>query len=259
MLAAGDRRVTRGPATARPGASGAGRARSGNRLLDMLSDADAEYLLPFVEELTVDAGTILYEPGDDMTHASFPCEGTVVSMLTVLRDGRTVEAASVGAEGALGVIISAGEKPAFTRGHVQAPGRVLRLEAARHASVTLRDLIARYADCLLAQVLQAVACNALHSVEARTSRWLLTMQDRTRQSELAVTQEHLAEVLGVRRTTVTRIFAELEATGAIRHTRGKVEVLSRPRLERGTCECFRAVRDHFDRVAPGLYPRFQGH
>lgn len=240
------------------------RPSCGNRLLDAATDADFRTLEPHLEVVQLTSGQVVFEPGDDVTHACFPCDGTAISFIVVLADGRTAEAATVGCEGAIGVIISAGEKPAFARAVAQAPGRAYRLEAARleaarHASVSLRDLLARYADCLLAQMLQSVACNALHPVEARASRWLLTLQDRTDTAQLPVTQEHLAERLGVRRTTITRVVAELEAGGAIRHSRGRVEVTSRPRLERNSCECYRSIRDHFDRVAPGLYPRFQAH
>jgi CRP-like cAMP-binding protein len=176
-----------------------------------------------------------------------------------MADGRAAEAALIGCEGAAGVIISAGDKPAFARAQVQVPGSALRLDAARLeeaklASPAVRDIVSRYADALLAQVLQSVACNGLHPVEARTCRWLLTMQDRAGSPELPLTQEHLAEQLGVRRTTVTRVVGELEAAGAIRHSRGKVLVANRQRLRRAACECYQAVRDHFARVAPGLYP-----
>ena len=240
-------------------ACGPGNGRCGNRLLDALPPEAFALVEPGLERVALLPEQVLAEPGDDVTHAHFPCEGTAISLITVMSDGRAAEAALIGCEGAAGVIISAGSKPAFARSQVQVPGRALRLEASRLeeaklVSPVLRDLINRYADSLLAQVLQSVACNALHPVEARTCRWLLTMQDRANSPELPLTQEHLAELLGVRRTTVTRVMAELQTAGAIRHSRGKVLVTNRGRLKHASCECYQAVRDHFSRVAPGLYP-----
>lgn len=244
---------------ARAVAVGPNTGSCGNRLLDALPPEAFALVEPYLERVPLAAGRVLAEPGDDVTHAHFPCEGTAIALVTVMADGRAAEAALIGCEGAAGVIISAGDKPAFARAQVQVPGSALRLEAARLeeaklASPVVRDIISRYADALLAQVLQSVACNGLHPVEARTCRWLLTMQDRAGSPELPLTQEHLAEQLGVRRTTVTRVMAELQAAGAIRHSRGKVVVVNRSRLERASCECYQAVRDHFSRVAPGLYP-----
>lgn len=231
----------------------------GNRLLDALPVADFARIEPYLERVALPAGRVLFEPGDDVTHAHFPCSGTAISLVTVLADGRSVETAVTGCEGAVGVMISTGHKPAFARAVVLAPGSVLRLEAARVeelklASPVARDLISRFADSLLAQVLQSVACNALHPVGARACRWLLNLQDRAGTPALPMTQERLAELLGVRRTTVTRVIADLQMAGIIRHSRGQVQVTSRMRLERASCECYQAVRDHFARVAPGLYP-----
>jgi CRP-like cAMP-binding protein len=247
------------PGTARAVAGGPNTGGCGNRLLDALPPEAFALLEAHLERVALPAGRVLAEPGDDVTHAHFPCEGAAISLVTVMSDGRAAEAALIGCEGAAGVIISAGDKPAFARAQVQVPGSALRLEAARLeeaklASPAVRDIISRYADSLLAQVLQSVACNALHPVEARACRWLLTMQDRTGSAALPLTQEHLAEQLGVRRTTVTRVMAELQAAGIIRHSRGKVLVTNRPQLKRASCECYQAVRDHFTRVAPGLYP-----
>jgi CRP-like cAMP-binding protein len=231
----------------------------GNRLLDALPPEAFALLEPHLERVTLSAGQVLFEPGDEVTYAHFPCGGAAVALVTVLSDGRAAEAAVVGCEGALGVVISAGDKPAFARGVVHIPGHALRLDAARLeaaklASLPVRDLVSRYADALLAQMQQSVACNALHPVEARACRWLLTLQDRAGTPELPLTHEHLAEQLGVRRTTVTQVMAELAAAGIIERSRGKVVVTNRARLKRAACECYQAVRDHFDRVVPGLYP-----
>lgn len=205
------------------------------------------------------ARRVLFEPGDELSHAFFPGDGAVVSLVAVMADGRVAEAAVVGCEGATGAQVSAGRKPASTRGVMQVGGPALRIESARLeeaklASPTLRDLLARFADALLAQVLQSVACTALHGVEARACRWLLAIQDRIGSDTLPVTQERLAELLGVQRTTVTRVMADLAATGAIDPRRGRIVISNRTRLQAGACECQEAVRRHFACVAPGLYP-----
>lgn len=253
----GDRahRLTLRPAAV-PGSAGG----CGNRLLDLLLRSDRESMLEAsLDRINLPFGRVLFEPGDNVTHALFPCEGTVLTMLTVMSDGTVVEAASVGCEGALGTIVSEGHKPAFCRATVQVPGPVIRIEASRlrAAKVRLpgvRDGLARYNEALLAQMAQSVACSALHSAEARTCRWLLTLHDRVGAESVPVTQEGLAEMLGVRRTTVTRLLSGLGTERLIERRRGRVFIADRPGLERKACECYRAVRHHFERIAPGLYP-----
>jgi CRP-like cAMP-binding protein len=231
----------------------------GNRLLAALPSAELETLLPHLDRVMLPMRQVLFEPGDDVTHAHFPADGTVVSLVCVMEDGRAAEAAMVGCEGAVGALISAGHKPASTRGVTQAAGMALRIESARleeakQASPKLRDLLNRFSDSLLAQVLQSVACNALHGADVRACRWLLSLQDRTGIDELPVTQEHMAELLGVQRTTVTRVIADLAAIGAVEPRRGRILITSRAKLKAAACECHAVVRRHFDCVAPGLYP-----
>lgn len=139
------------------------------------------------------------------------------------------------------------------------PGTALRVEAgrldeAKDRSKTLRELIARYADALLAQVLQSVACNALHTIEQRYARWLLMTQDRVGTSELALTQEFLSEMLGVQRTTVTAAARTLQDKGVIQYRRGRIAIIDRPRLERVACECHEVVGRHYERVMPAWKP-----
>lgn len=234
------------------------RARA-NRLLGALPPSDLDMLAAHFEYVQLPARRVLFEPGDDVTHAHFPLDGTVVSLVAVMEDGRVAEAAVIGCEGAAGALISAGHKPASTRAVLQVGGGALRIESSRLEeakllSPALRDLLNRFSDALLAQVLQSVACNALHAVEARACRWLLAIHDRTGTDELPVTQEHLAELLGVQRTTVTRVIADLAATGAVDHRRGRILIADRKRLLGAVCECHRAVQRHFEAVAPGLYP-----
>jgi CRP-like cAMP-binding protein len=231
-----------------------------NRLLASLQPRDRALLDPHLENATLYQGEVLFEPGDDVTRTYFPCASTMVSLVVVMQTGRAAEAATVGREGAIGGIVSSGYKPAFARAEVQIPGPALRIETARleeskERSATLRDLFSRYADALLAQIVQSVACNALHPLEARCCRWLLTTQDRVNSAEIPLTQEAMAEMLGVQRTTVTSVARALRARGLIRYARGQIVVLDRARLEEAACECHAAVKQHFDRVLPEIKPQ----
>jgi CRP-like cAMP-binding protein len=165
----------------------------------------------------------------------------------------------IGQEGAVGGIISEGNKPAFARGIVQIAGPVLQLSAdkldsAKQRSPTLRDHFARYADCLLAQVLQSVACNAVHEFDARLARWLLTTHDRVGHPDLLVTQDFIAQMLGVRRSYTTRVVGALEKAQAITRSRGRITVEDRRILETKACECYGYLRRHYERLLPGVYP-----
>jgi len=229
--------------------------RRANRLLAALSLRDFEVLAPHLERVDLPRGKVLFEPGDDVTTTCFPCHRTMASLLIVTRDGREVEAATIGREGAVGGIVSEGHKPAFGRAVVQVGGEALciptsHLEAAKNGSARFGDLFSRYADALLAQMMQSVACNALHSVEERACRWLLATHDRAGDNLIQLTQQSLADMLGVQRTTVTAVTGALAARGLIRNHRGGVEVVDRRGLERAACECYRAVEDHFATLLP---------
>jgi CRP-like cAMP-binding protein len=230
-----------------------------NSLLAALKPRDRALIASAMDVVTLPAGKVLFEPGQDVTHVHFPRAGTIAALVLNLRDGASAETAMIGHEGAIGGIISEGGKPAFTRGVIQIGGPVLRLNVdilndATHRSASLRDHFARYSDCLLAQVLQSVACNAVHDFDARLARWLLTIQDRTGGDTLRVTQGFISEMLGVQRTYTTRIVGNLAKLGVIRRTRGLVEVVNRTKLEHQACECYGYLRRHFERVLPGVYP-----
>jgi CRP-like cAMP-binding protein len=229
-----------------------------NRLLATLKPRDLKLLSPDLEPVAFKAGDVLFAPGQDVTHVFFPGRDMVAALVLDLREGETTEAAMVGPEGAVGAVISQGEKPAFSRGVVQVGGSGYRLsssvlDAAKQRSPELRDHFARYADCLMAQVLQSTACNSAHELENRLARWLLTLQDRIGRPELHVTQEFIAQMLGVRRSYVTRVIGALEDSGSIRRGRGVITVTDRRKLERQACECYETLRRHFDRVLPGVY------
>jgi CRP-like cAMP-binding protein len=230
-------------------------SRQANRLLAALSARDFALLEPHLEVVAVPRGKVLFEPGDDVNTTYFPCSQTMASLLIVTRDGREVEAATIGREGAIGGIVSEGHKPAYGRAVVQIAGAAYaiatsHLEAAKLGSPRFGDLFSRYADALLAQMMQSVACNALHKTEERCCRWLLATHDRAGDNIIHLTQEALAEMLGVQRTTVTAVTGELQARGLIRTHRGRVEIVDRPGLEKASCECYDAVEAHFTRLLP---------
>jgi CRP-like cAMP-binding protein len=230
-------------------------ARCGNRLLTALSDRDFAVLEPHLEPILLPRGRVLFEPGDEVDITFFPCHRTMVSLLVVTLDGHEVEAATIGREGAVGGIVSEGHKPAFGRAAVQVAGDALaiptaHLELAKTGSTRFGELFSRYADALLAQMMQSVACNALHKVEERCARWLLAAHDRAGDQIIHLTQESLAEMLGVQRTTVSTVTGELAARGLVRTHRGRVEIVDRKGLERASCECYRAVENHFARLLP---------
>ena len=229
----------------------------GSRLLRALNASDREHIRPHLATRVLRRGQILFEPGQDVDTTYFPCLGTMASLLVISSDGREVEAASIGHEGAVGGIVSTGNKPAYGRAVVQIGGpafsiETARLEDAKAHSPAFHNLFSRYADALLAQMMQSVACNALHSVEARCSRWLLSTQDRVQRSPIPLTQEALAEMLGVQRTTVTAVIKTLQKRGLIRYSRGRVEILNRPGIEETACECYSSVETHFDRLLPTM-------
>ncbi|WP_051328508.1 Crp/Fnr family transcriptional regulator [Geminicoccus roseus] len=234
-----------------------------NRLLGAFAPADRKLLLRHAEIVELATGTVLVESGDDVVHTYFPTSGAMAALILVMRDGSIAEAATIGKEGAIGGIVSAGHKPAFARAMVQLPGPCLRietsrLEEAKRASPHLHDLFARYADALLAQVLQSVVCNALHSLDQRCCRWLLTTRDRVGGDALDVTQEFISHMLGVQRTTVTRTLGDLARRGLIEQARGRITILDPRKLEKASCECYRSVRDHFARILPEMAERPPG-
>jgi CRP-like cAMP-binding protein len=229
--------------------------RSANRLLAALSPLDFARIERHLDFVPLERGQVLFDPGNDVTVTHFPAYRTMISMLIVTSDGHEIEAATVGREGAVGGIVSAGAKPAFGRAQVRIAGSAFAvptavLEETKCASPSFGELFSRYADTLIAQMMQSVACNALHSVEERCCRWLLAAHDRAGKEILQLTQENLAEMLGVQRTTVTVVIQGLEAKGVVRRQRGRVEIIDRQALERCACECYRAVEDHFGTMLP---------
>jgi CRP-like cAMP-binding protein len=228
----------------------------GNRLLSTFP-ADLRSLVDEKGKVVdLDLGASVLRRGVDVDGALFPFGPTMVSLVVDMDDGRSVEVASIGREGAVGGIVSCGHSPAFSRAEVMVAGPAFRVpmaivEEAKSRSGHLRNLFCRYSDYLLAQIMQTVACNSFHPIEARAARWLLTAQDRAG-NRLALTQESLAGLLGVQRTTVNAVARELQDEGLITTRRGIIEVHDREGLERRSCECYDRVESFFgDIVGPG--------
>ncbi|MCW8084666.1 Crp/Fnr family transcriptional regulator [Sabulicella glaciei] len=230
-----------------------------NNLLLTLRPQDRKLLEPSLETVVLSTGTLLFEAGDDVEFVHFPCGPTLASFSVTLENGAPVETALIGREGAMGGIVSQGRLPAYARAVVRMGGPFLRipcmrLEAAKERSAPLRNVFARYADCLLAQVFQSVACNAVHGIEARTAKWLLAALDRTGSPEVELTQEQLAGMLGVGRTYVSRVLRDLRGAGVVATRRGRLVIQDPKALHATSCHCNEALKRHFQEVLSGVYP-----
>ena len=227
-------------------------AFAGNRLLATFSSDARALIEPFGTMVELETGDVLLNRGDEVKAAIFPIGPTMISLAVVLADGRMVEAALIGRRGAVGGIVSCGQAPAFARADVLVGGWAFRLpmealENAKDRSPFVANLFCRFSDYLLALVMQSVACNAFHSITERTVRWLLHAQDRTG-DRIALTQQALADLLGVQRTTVNAVVQSLDQEGLISTGRGVVRVIDRAGLMRRSCECYQRLEDHFDAV-----------
>jgi CRP-like cAMP-binding protein len=229
-------------------------AQTKNRILASLPLEEFNSLLPQLTQVDLEKGRLLADPGDPITHIYFPID-TVVSIMTLMESGEAIESATIGREGAYGLLAAAAPREALSRAIIQVPGRAFRIPASNlhdlwTRSAAFRSLVDRHADALFAHAAQSVACNALHAVEARFCRWLLSCRDRIDVDTISLTQEFLADMLGVQRTTVTAVARALQAKGLIRYRRGIVDVIDRPGLEQGACECYHAVRRVYDALIP---------
>src|ERR1700761_2813784 len=226
-----------------------------NRLLAALSAEDQGLIAPHLVQIDLERGRLLYDPGDRIDTVYFPHDG-VISLMTLMENGAAIDSATIGCEGALGLMAAVAPRQSLSRAIVQTPTRAARMSAATlheawEKSPRIRDLVDRHTDALFGHAAQSVACNALHSVEARFCRWLLTCHDRIDDDTVGLTQEFLADMLGVQRTTVTAVAGALQAKGLIRYRRGVVDILDRQGLEAMTCECYGAVRQIYARLLPG--------
>lgn len=217
-----------------------------NCLLAALAPVDLALLSPHLRTVALLRGTVLQEQDATVEQVYFPLGG-LISLVSVMDTGEVIETAAVGREGTLGAFAGLGPWHAFTRAIVQISGAAAAIstspfQSAVAESDSIRNLILRYKEGLLAQVQQTAACNALHPVEARLARWLLQALDRVEDPNLPLTQDYIAQMLGVRRTTVTLIAGKLQSENLIRYRRGRIEVLDRLGLEQTACECYRRIR-----------------
>lgn len=233
---------------------------SGNALLGTLREEDRARLVPHMMVFDLKAGDVLQRAGEPVVNTWFPC-GSAMASFTVSTspENDQVEVVVIGREGAVGGIVSHGSLPSFSTAVARNPGKFLRikitaLEHAKIDSIHLRHWFARYSDCLLAQVFQTAACNAKHTITQRTAKWLLAAVRRGNANQFEMTQEQLAELLGVGRTFVTRTISKLRAQGLIETKRGVFVVLNERGLSDLSCHCTTAIEDHFDTVMHGLYP-----
>ena len=225
-----------------------------NRLLEALPAEDFGLIAPLLTQTDLERGRLLYDPGDRIDVVYFPHDG-VISLMTLMENGAAIESATIGREGALGLMAAVAPRQSLSRAIVQTPTRASRLSAAAlheawEKSAKIRDLVDRHTEALFGHAIQSVACNALHSVEARFCRWLLTCHDRISNDTVALTQEFLADMLGVQRTTVTAVARALQEKGAIRYRRGVVDIMDRGILEQQACECYGVIRKTYERLLP---------
>jgi CRP-like cAMP-binding protein len=227
-----------------------------NWLLAALPAKVFDRLLPDLNRVAMPLGKVIYESGAQLEHVYFPVPGCIVSMLYVMEDGASAEIAVVGDEGMVGIALFMGGGHTPSRALVQSAGQAFQLkrealkkEFERHSE--LQHLLLRYTQALITQMSQTAVCNRHHSVEQQLCRWLLLSLDRLPNNELTMTQELIANMLGVRREGVTEAAGKLQAQGLISYRRGHIRVLDRPGLEAQVCECYAVVKKEYDRLLPG--------
>jgi CRP-like cAMP-binding protein len=225
-----------------------------NRLLTALPDAEWQRWLPHLERIAMPLGQVLYESGDTLSHVYFPTTA-IVSLLYVMENGASAEIAVVGNEGIVGISLFMGGDSTPSRAVVQSAGWGFRLRApimkdAFNQAGAVLHLLLRYTQALITQMAQTAVCNRHHSLDQQLCRWLLLSLDRLQGNELVMTQELIANMLGVRREGVTEGALKLQQAGLIRYARGHISVLDRIGLEKRSCECYAVVKKEYDRLLP---------
>jgi len=225
-----------------------------NHLLNALPPSDHARIASQLELVPMELGHVLYESGDKLRHVYFPTT-SIISLLYVMEDGASAEIAVVGNEGILGISLFMGGETTPSRAIVQSAGHAFRLKAALLKEEFARygptmHLLLRYTQALITQMAQTAVCNRHHSVDQQLCRWLLLSLDRLGSNQLSMTQELIANMLGVRREGVTEAAGKLQDAGLIRYGRGRITVLDRPGLEKRSCECYEVVKKEFDRLLP---------
>lgn len=230
------------------------RSSLGNKLLAAIPREEYERLLPFMESVALDYKQFLYEANTPLPYVYF-LSGGVVLLLAIMDDGASVDVATIGNEGIVGLPIFLGVEKTAGNAIVQIAGNALRMPSAIFSRkvpprTPLHNLLQRYTQALMLSMAQTAACNRLRPIEERCSRWLLMTHDCVREDEFTLTQEFLAQMLGVRRATVTVAAGMLQKAGLIRYSRGQITILDRLGLEASSCECYRIIRTEFDRLLP---------
>ena len=228
--------------------------QSANDLLASLPPAEWARIVPELEAAELPLGKVLYESGATMSHVYFPTTA-IVSLLYVMEDGASAEIAVVGHEGVVGIALFMGGETTPSRAVVQSAGQGYRLRASVikdefNRSGPVMHLLLRYTQALITQMAQTAVCNRHHSLDQQLCRWLLLSLDRLSGNELVMTQELIANMLGVRREGVTEAALKLQRLGLIRYARGHITVLDRPALEGRVCECYSVVKKEYDRLLP---------
>jgi len=226
-----------------------------NQLLAAMPEADYQALAPSLERVAMPLGQAVYESGGPQGYVYFPTS-SIVSLLYVLADGATAEIAVTGNEGLVGIALFMGGETTPSRAVVQSAGQGYRLSAKLlkkefERAGPLQHLLLRYTQALITQMTQTAVCNRHHSVDQQLCRWLLLSLDRLPSNRLVMTQELIANMLGVRREGVTEAAGKLQAEGLIEYSRGKITVVDRERLEARVCECYAVVKREYDRLLPG--------
>jgi CRP-like cAMP-binding protein len=225
-----------------------------NQLLAALPAEELEHLCPLLEPVELGLGEVLYESGKRQGHVYFPTD-SIVSLVYVMENGASAEVAIAGHEGLVGVSLFMGGDTTPSRALVQSAGSGLRIKGSLlrkefDRGVALRQLLLRYTQALLTQMAQTAVCNRHHTVDQQLCRWLLMSIDRLPSNQLVMTQELIANMLGVRREGVTEAAGKLQIAGVIHYHRGRIEVTDRPKLERMACECYEVVRKEYARLLP---------
>jgi len=226
-----------------------------NRLLATLSaPPDRERIYPHLKLVPMPLAEVIYEPGEVLRYVYFPTD-SIVSLMYTTADGAAAEIAMVGNEGLIGIAVFMGGGATPSRAVVQSAGSAYRLRAQKleeefHRNGETQRLLLRYTQALITQMAQTAVCNRHHSVDQQLCRWLLLSLDRVSSDRLTVTQELIANMLGVRREGVTEAAGKLQKLGVIRYTRGQIAVLDRPKLEQLSCECYAVVKKETDRLLP---------
>ncbi len=228
------------------------RSPVGNRLLAVLPESDFQRISPYLIEVSLSLGQILHEPQEKIETVYFPTKA-MISLVSIMEDGSTVEVGIVGNDGMLGYPVYLGGAQSHIRALVQSQGKALQMNAIVLKNEFDRGgffqrLLLLYTQVFLTQVTQTAACNRFHPTEERLARWLLQSQDCTGSEELHLTQDFLSSMLGVRRASVTVAAGTLQQAGMIRYNRGKITILDRTALEDTTCECYEIVRQEYNRL-----------